>query len=203
MDEPGDLVLERLLVLQGQTGDPRALEALIERYGPRLRYFLRRILGAAGDPEDILQEVWIDVFRKLHLLRSTASFRSWLYRIARDRAFGELRRRGKLPESIDSIAIEPEAAPEPEFTAEDAARIHAGLELIEPDQREVLLMRFLEDMSYEEMAEATDCPVGTVRSRLHNAKRALRLAIERMEREERRRAEEGALEAGNPDPRRK
>lgn len=203
MADAGDLVLERLLVLQGQMGDPRALEALIERYGPRLRYFLRRILGAAGDPDDLLQEVWIDVFRKIHRLRSPSSFRSWLYRIARDRAFAELRRRRKLPRSIDSIPVEPEAAPAPEFTAEDADRIHAGLELIGPEHREVLLMRFLEDMSYEEMAEATGCPVGTVRSRLHYAKLALRQAIERTAGDERRRSEEGSLEEGNPDPRRK
>jgi RNA polymerase sigma-70 factor (ECF subfamily) len=67
--------------------------------------------------------------------------------------------------------------PEPEFTAEDAAQIHAALDRLPAHQREVLVLRFLEDMSYEDIARVIGCPLGTLRSRLHHAKRALRDAL--------------------------
>jgi len=109
---------------------PGRSEALIERYGPRLRYSCARSSASGRDPEDLLQDVWIDVFRKIHRLRSAASFRSWLYRSPATGRSGSCDGLRKLPRSIESIPAEPEAAPEPEFTAEDAARIHAGLERI-------------------------------------------------------------------------
>jgi RNA polymerase sigma-70 factor (ECF subfamily) len=65
-----------------------------------------------------------------------------------------------------------------EFTAEDAARVHAALDTLAPEHREVVVLRFIEDMSYDEIAKVAGCPVGTVRSRLHHAKRALRRVLE-------------------------
>jgi RNA polymerase sigma-70 factor (ECF subfamily) len=67
-----------------------------------------------------------------------------------------------------------------DFSAEDAARVHRALDELEPEHREALVLRFLEEMSYEDMARVTGCPLGTVRSRLHYAKRALRRALERI-----------------------
>jgi RNA polymerase sigma-70 factor (ECF subfamily) len=64
------------------------------------------------------------------------------------------------------------------FSAEDAARIHAGLDRLDPAQREVLVLRFLEELSYEQIGEIVDCPLGTVRSRIHYAKAALRRVLE-------------------------
>ena len=64
------------------------------------------------------------------------------------------------------------------FSADDAKRIHAGLDQLEPAQREVLVLRFLEELSYEEIGQIVDCPLGTVRSRIHYAKAALRRTLE-------------------------
>jgi RNA polymerase sigma-70 factor (ECF subfamily) len=82
-------------------------------------------------------------------------------------------------EEADLANIADETADDPGFSAEDAQRIHVALDGLAPEHREVLVLRFVEDMSYDEIAEATECPLGTVRSRIYYAKRALRRAMER------------------------
>ncbi len=106
-------------------------------------------------------------------------FRPWLYRVARNEAFQHLRQNRRWAE-----AEEPTEAPEradhaeEEFGPADAARIHAALAKLTPPHREILVLRFLEGMSYEEIASVVDCELGTVRSRIHYAKRALRGLLE-------------------------
>jgi RNA polymerase sigma-70 factor, ECF subfamily len=175
MTDQADQLYERLLVVRCQAGDEAAFAELVERYSARVRYFLRKLLGSADRVDDALQDVWLDVYRGLPSLAAAGAFRAWLYRIARDRAFGKLRRsRVELPLVGDEVASEAE---EP-FTAEDAERIHAALDQLPAEQREVLVLRFVEDMSYEEMARVVNCPVGTIRSRIHYAKQALRRLLE-------------------------
>jgi RNA polymerase sigma-70 factor, ECF subfamily len=180
MIDPAELIYERLLVVRAQAGDEAAFAELIERYSPRLRYFLRKVLASADGAEDALQEVWLDVLRHLPRLADPQALRAWLYRIARDRAFGRLRKSRRREVPLDEMQVaDPATAEENDFTAEDAARIHAGLDELPAEQREVLVLRFLEEMSYEEIARVVGCQVGTVRSRIHYGKRALRRALER------------------------
>jgi RNA polymerase sigma-70 factor (ECF subfamily) len=175
MTDQADELYERLLVVRCQTGDEAAFAELVERYAARVRYFLRKLLGSADRADDALQDVWLDVYRGLPNLAAAGAFRAWLYRIARDRALGKLRRsRIELPLVGDEVASEVE---EP-FDAEDAERIHAALDQLPAEQREVLVLRFVEDMSYEEIARVVGCPLGTIRSRIHYAKQALRRLLE-------------------------
>ena len=83
MSDPADRIYERLLVLRCQAGDGTAFGELVERYGPRLRYFLRKMLRDAGAAEDALQEVWLDVYRAMPRLADPGAFPAWLYRVAR------------------------------------------------------------------------------------------------------------------------
>jgi RNA polymerase sigma-70 factor (ECF subfamily) len=80
---------------------------------------------------------------------------------------------------LDITDLEEEPSQDDEFRQEDAQEIHASLEQLTPEQREVLVLRFLEDMAYEQITKVTGCPIGTVRSRLYYAKSALRQAMER------------------------
>jgi RNA polymerase sigma-70 factor, ECF subfamily len=121
--------------------------------------------------------VWLDVFRCVPRLSDPGAFRAWLYRIARDRAFGKLRKK-RRESSLDGEEPIAEAAADDEFSAEDAAQIHAALDRIPAEQREVLVLRFLEEMSYDEIARVVGCQLGTVRSRIHYGKRALRRILE-------------------------
>jgi RNA polymerase sigma-70 factor, ECF subfamily len=188
MADLADRLYEQVLVLRCQTGDEAAFAELISRYHHRLHYFVRKLLAGAESTEDVLQDVWLDVFRGLPQLTEPGAFAAWLYRVARDRAFRLLRRRHQFRPA----PLPPEELAEPEketdFSPEDAGHIHVALDELSPEHREVLVLRFLEEMAYEDIARVTGCPVGTVRSRLHHAKRALRRILERGNRCERERS---------------
>jgi len=182
MTDQAERIYERLLVVRAQAGDETAFAELVERYSPRLRYFLRKLLASADGAEDALQDVWLDVFRHLPRLADPQALVAWLYRIARDRAFGRLRKARRAEQPLDESQVVDEAADEDDFSPEDAARIHAALDELPPEQREVLVLRFLEEMSYEQIARVVGCQLGTVRSRIHYGKQALRRALEKDQR---------------------
>ena len=179
MSDATKRLYEQLLVLRCQAGEESAFEELVIQYSPRLKYYLRRIVPREHQVEDVLQEVWLAAFRALPRLNDGSAVGHWLYRIARDKAAVLWRRQRQPAHSLEdaNIAIEPD---EPtEFGWEDAQEIHAALDQLSRDHREVLVLRFLEDMTYDQIAGVTGCPTGTVRSRLYYAKLALRRVIER------------------------
>jgi RNA polymerase sigma-70 factor, ECF subfamily len=183
-----DRLYQRVLVLRCQTGDEAAFTEIVARYSPRLRVYLRQMLGGSANrdahaADDALQDVWLDVLRSIGRLDDAGAFATWLYRIARDRAYRILRRRGIVRmtrmEDAAEVPAAQSAADDAALNGEAATIVHASLDRLPHDQREVLLLRFIEEMSYEQIADAVGCGVGTVRSRLHYAKRALRREIER------------------------
>jgi RNA polymerase sigma-70 factor (ECF subfamily) len=181
-DQP-EQIYERVLVVRAQSGDDLAFAELVQRYSPRLRYFVGKLLlpgqsqTAAGQAgvEDVVQDVWLDVLRHLSRLSDPQALVAWLYRIARDHAFRKLRHSRRVEQLTDEGSIIDEmATDEDEFSTDDARRIHAALDDLPPLQREVLVLRFLEDMSYEQIARVVGCELGTVRSRIYYAKQSLR-----------------------------
>ena len=182
MNEKIDRIYERLLVLRCQTGDEAAFAELVGRYHARLRRFLLRMLdGDNHAADDALQDVWLDVFRSVGKLRDAGAFAGWLFRVARDRAHRVLRRRGVAVDAKGELNDVADASAEPEFDADDRRQVAQSLDRLPHAHREVLLLRFVEDLSYEQIAAVVGCELGTVRSRLHYAKRALRELIERNE----------------------
>jgi RNA polymerase sigma-70 factor (ECF subfamily) len=173
-------LFEHVLVLRCQAGDEAAFAELVERYQARLRYYLRKMLRDPQGAEDALQEVWLDVFRAVARLADAGAFRACLYRIARDRAARVLRKRRPPHQPLADVDPEDGRAEPAPFTAEDVEHVHAALDELAAEHREVLVLRYVEAMSYEEIARVVGCPLGTVRSRLHHAKRALRGVLERM-----------------------
>src|SRR5262245_57158319 len=93
MIDHDERLYERLLVLRCQAGDEVAFAELVERYQPRLRFYLRKLLVGIGEPDDVLQEVWLDVYRALSRLLDPGAFRAWLYCVARSRALKQFRKR--------------------------------------------------------------------------------------------------------------
>jgi RNA polymerase sigma-70 factor (ECF subfamily) len=179
MIDPTERCYEQTLLLRCQAGDDAAFTELVDHYSPRLRYYLRKILGQPESADDVLQEVWLDAFRGLPKLADTMAFPAWIYRIARNHCALAWRKRNRTAWLAAEIEAFVDADEEPDFNAEDAAQVHAALDELAPEHREVLVLRFLEDMSYENIAQAIGCQIGTIRSRLHYAKRALRRALER------------------------
>ena len=173
MSDEAERLYDRLLVLRCQTGDEDAYRELVSRFGPRLRYFLLKLAARPDRADDLAQETWLDVLRQLPRLKDAGAFTTWLYRIAHGKAMLDGRRTGRDPTTAADITDIPEIAEDESFTPEDAAQIHAALDQLEPQQREVLVLRFLEELSYEEISQIIECPVGTVRSRIHYAKARL------------------------------
>jgi RNA polymerase sigma-70 factor, ECF subfamily len=174
-----DRLYERLLVLRCQARDEGAFAELVGRYGPRLRYYVRKLVGEVSSAEDVLQDVWLDVWRGLPRLAEPGALTAWLYRVARDRAFRCLRGRRPAARPLGEGHLANGEADEEAFGPEDAALVHTALDELPAVHREVLVLRFLEEMAYEDIARVLGCPLGTVRSRIHYAKRALRRALER------------------------
>src|SRR5205823_2822434 len=100
MTDPADRIYERVQVLRAQAGDAAAFADLVGRYHARLRYYLGKLLAKPQAVDDVLQDVWLDVWRGLPQLRDAAAFPAWLYRVARDRAVRTYRMRPP-PRSLD------------------------------------------------------------------------------------------------------
>jgi RNA polymerase sigma-70 factor, ECF subfamily len=165
------------LALGCQQGRPEAFERLIGEMEPPLLYYVTKFLRDEDRALDVLQEVWVRAVRSIRGLEEPARLRPWLYRIAHGLVVDRIRRdasqgRAELARAVDPGAVE-EPFDEP-FAAEDAAAIHRALDALDNDHREVLILHFLEDMALADIAAVTGCPVGTVKSRVFYAKRALR-----------------------------
>ncbi len=171
--KPDDKLIEHVLVTRCQLRDQKALAELIERYERPVRYFVRRLVEAADLAEELFQDIWLTVIRKIHTLEDPARFSVWLYRIARNRVYLEFRRRRQVVE-LDGEMEAPDNIEEEALSFEDAAKLHRCLGELKPIHKEVLMLRFIEQMSYDQIAAVLECRLGTVRSRIHHAKRALK-----------------------------
>ena len=125
------------------------------------------------------QDISLAVIRNIARLKTTEAFTVWLYRIARSKAIRYLYAHpGDVPLDEEPLAVT-DLPDDETFDAADAARVHSALDKLKPEHRDVLLLRFMESLSYEEIAEVVECGVGTVRSRIHYAKCALRRQLEK------------------------
>jgi RNA polymerase sigma-70 factor (ECF subfamily) len=170
---------ELTLVVRGQIGDETAFEELLRMYSPRLRFYVAKMLGERHEKaDDLLQEIWVGVFRSLPKLHDAGAFRAWLFRIARDRVCREFRRARIEFCALNETVLENFPGADDATDTFDPEAMHRHLDRLSPEHREALTLRFVEAMSYEEIARITGSTLGTVRSRIHYAKRALRRAFE-------------------------
>ena len=167
------------LVVRCQDGERAAFEELFEMVQPRLKYFVRRLNGGGATTEDILQDIWLSVYKKIGTLKNVQMFRVWLYRIARNRVYDGFKSKEKFVQLPEDNDIPVTDCDEPTFDADDAQRIHHALNKLKPTHKEVLTLRFIEQMSYQSIADVVGCQIGTVRSRLFHAKQSLREEMER------------------------
>jgi RNA polymerase sigma-70 factor (ECF subfamily) len=168
-----------LLVLRCQTGDESAFARLMDEFGRRTLAHLRGLVGDAA--EDVQQEVWLTVYRQVRGLSNPRAFRTWLFQTTRHRAIDFLRARRRERELLEDAGREMDTstAPDDGGLDLDASRVGPALKALSPIHREALVLRYQEDMSYGEMAIVAGCSVGTIRSRLHAAKRRLQEVIRR------------------------
>ncbi len=166
---------EQTLVIRSQIGDERAFAELLALVGPGLLRFTQRMMQSAPEQvADLSQETWVAIYRSLPRLQDPGKFRPWAFRIARDRIYREHRRR-KLPvQPFDETRAEELPAGDELAAAVDPEQLGQCLAALSPEHREALVLRFFENLSYEDIARATGTTIGTVRSRIYYGKSALR-----------------------------
>jgi RNA polymerase sigma-70 factor (ECF subfamily) len=162
------------IALRCQAGEPDAYADLIREMERPLLCFARKLVGDEHKAMDVLQEVWLRACRDLRRLQDPGSVRAWLYRLTRGLAI-DLIRKESAQERREKAHAEPEAFTDedPSFDEEDAAALYRALDTLDVAHREVVMLHFLEDLSLLEIAGILGCPEGTVKSRLHHAKKAL------------------------------
>ena len=187
---------DQLLVTRAVAGDQRAFEMLVVKYQRRIQRLIARFVRDVDLVEDIAQETFIRAYKALHQFRGDAQFYTWLYRIAvntakkslldmkRDPVVTEsaLRSRSEEDETswLEGEQIS-EATPETELAAKEIAEaVNAALASLPEDLRQAITLREIEGLSYEDIALAMDCPIGTVRSRIFRAREAISAKVKPM-----------------------
>lgn len=176
MDPEGQL---ETLVRRCQRGERAAFEELFRQFQPRLKYYVRRLGLLDGQTDDVLQDIWINVVRRIASLRDPKAFIAWLYTVARHGAYGRARVKDPFVELTEEQLEAIVGNDEPAFCDEDAERVHRALAALKPHHREILTLSFLEDLSHPQIGEILGLRAGTVRSRLYYAKQSLRRELER------------------------
>src|SRR2546426_5876610 len=173
---------EQLPVLQARAGEPQAWDTLFRRYQLPLYVYVFELVHDEQASLDIVQETFINAVRHLGGLRDDEKFGSWLFGIAHQKCVQRWRKHSREADTLQEIAAaSPELEDDPAdllIRQEQEAEFMELLNQLPPLQRSVLLLHFLEDFSIEEISGITGAQPGTVKSRLHYAKRALRKLLE-------------------------
>ena len=178
------------LVARVQRGDKKAFDLLVKKYQHRLMALISRYIRDRAEVADVAQEAFIKAYRALPNFRGDSQFYTWLYRIGINTAKNFLAAQGRRLQTVDIDGLDPEqivdlagptdnATPERLLlTAELKRVIDEVLDELPDELRTALQLREFEGLSYEEIAEVMDCPIGTVRSRIFRAREAVDKRIE-------------------------
>ena len=196
---PGATVREQLHAMDDSgvvnaflAGEERAFQELVERYQVRLLNFIYRTIGDRERAEDLVQEVFIRVYRHLHRFDRAKKFSTWIYTIASNLAKNELRNRSRNPLVFFQAIKKSWQDEERPLQFEDSTTrpddlyrkrhlrelVEASVDQLPEHHRQVFVLRELEGKSYEEIAEITGCNLGTVKSRLNRARNSFAAIIE-------------------------
>jgi RNA polymerase sigma-70 factor (ECF subfamily) len=172
------------LIQRCLSGRQEAFGLLVERYQHRLYHSLVHMLGSKTDAQDVSQDAFVHALEKLATFRGQSAFYSWLFRIAMNAAVSSRRKTRRMSTSVEAAreraGVEPEdhrqsAEPSHALDVSDRQRlVRQALGELPEEFRTVLVLKEMDGMPYEQIAEVCACPVGTVRSRLHRARLELR-----------------------------
>ena len=186
-----------MLVERTVAGDQKAFELLVIKYQRRIERLIGRMVRDSDLVEDIAQETFIRAYRALSQFRGEAQFYTWLYRIAvntakkalvdlkRDPLVSETTLRGGGDEEDETSSVENELTsaetPETVLAAKEiAAAVNSAMEALPDELRQAVTLREIDGLSYEEIAEVMNCPIGTVRSRIFRAREAISAKVKPM-----------------------
>jgi len=182
----GEREIDQELVERVQNGDKKAFDVLVGKYQHKIVSLISRYVSDHAEAMDVAQEAFIKAYRAMQRFRGDSAFYTWLYRIAINTAKNHLVAQNRRPPLSDVDAQDAEQfqvdtrlkeqdSPEHELLKEEIERtIHEAIADLPEDLRIAITLREMEGMSYEEIATTMDCPIGTVRSRLHRARNMLK-----------------------------
>lgn len=178
-----EMALQTYLVAAAKSGDRAAMQSLVTLRGGRLLAHAARLLGDREQARDIVQEAWVEILRGLKGLRDDHAFLPWALQIVSRRVSREIGRRVKDRELARDLGAEAnETLPDDAGDKLDAARVRRAIDGLSPSHRATIALFYLEEMTVSEVAQATDVPVGTVKTRLMHARTALRHLLQGEER---------------------
>lgn len=182
----GDREVDQQLVERVQRGDKHAFELLVAKYQRRLARLISRFVRDAGEVEDVTQEAFIKAYRALPTFRGESAFYTWLYRIGINTAKNyllALKRRAPTSTQFDvdeaegfeeAGLLQEVSTPENVLMSKQVVDVvNSSLQKLPDDLRTALTLREIEGLSYEEIADVMNCPIGTVRSRIFRAREAI------------------------------
>lgn len=179
-----DHTLEQQWIAQARQGDQEAFSQLVYLYEKRIYALALRMCGNPEDAAEAAQEAFLAAWQGLPFFRGEASFSTWLYRLASNSCVDLLRREGRhrqaagpsLDDEESSLSV-PDSTPGPQEAAERQElrrQIQEGLNTLSPEHRQVLILREMHQLSYEEIAQTLELDLGTVKSRISRGRRQLR-----------------------------
>jgi RNA polymerase sigma-70 factor (ECF subfamily) len=182
----GDRDIDQLLVERVQRGDQKAFALLVEKYQRKLGRLLARMIRDQAEVEDVVQESFIKAYRALPNFRGDSAFYTWLYRIGINTAKNHLVAMGRRPSVVTDVEVEDAEnfedgdelrtvdTPETELmTKELAQTVKQAIDDLPQELKTAISLRELDGLSYEEIAELMQCPIGTVRSRIFRARESV------------------------------
>lgn len=172
---------EILLISRARTGDREAFGGLVEQYRDNVYRLAYRMCGNAYDADEAAQEAFVAAWRALPNFRGDAKFSTWLYRLTTNAAIDVMRREKRHQtvgdgEMID-VADDADSPQETVERTEQQEAVQKALSTLSEEYREILLLRYMEELDYSEIAEVLQLPSGTVKSRINRAKAALKAAL--------------------------
>ena len=172
---------EILLISRARGGDREAFGALVEQYRDNVYRLAYRMCGNAYDADEAAQEAFVAAWRALPNFRGDAKFSTWLYRLTTNAAIDVMRREKRHQtvgdgEMVD-VADDADSPQETVERTEQQEAVQKALSTLSEEYREVLLLRYMEELDYAEIAEVLQLPSGTVKSRINRAKAALKAAL--------------------------
>jgi RNA polymerase sigma-70 factor, ECF subfamily len=191
MNEQGDA--DALLVERAKRGEVSAFEMLVVKYQRRIERLVGRMVRDTDLVQDIAQETFIRAYRALPQFRGDSAFYTWLYRIAVNTAKKALVEKKRDPLVFEGAMVSTEEGEEPSRVENElsdgetpetvlagrqvAATVNAAIDALSEDLRQAIVLREIEGLSYEEIADVMNCPIGTVRSRIFRAREAIAVKL--------------------------
>lgn len=185
----GEQDLDEVLVKRVQAGERKAFDLLVRRYQHKVLGVISRYVADWAEAQDVAQESFVRAYRAIGNFRGESAFYTWLYKIATNTAKNWLVSQGRRPPTDDvqvddavhldaAVRLKDSSTPERELLRQEIERtVFETVEALPDELRQAITLREVEGLSYEEISERMDCPIGTVRSRIFRAREAIDIRL--------------------------